>query len=99
MIRRRRPHYIPGWGDDKDRQAIRSASLCQFGEDMTDEVVNEIRHRQMRTGSPGRPGQPWPDADLKVWCRLARERGNHELAARLEVAIRARRRDRGPVAG
>jgi len=94
MIRRSRPPYIPAWGDDKHRQAIRSASLCQFGEDLTDQVLHEIRHRQRRTGSPDRPNQPWTDADLKVWRRLARERDNHELLARLQVAIKARERER-----
>jgi len=44
MIRGRTP-YIPAWGDDKHRQAIRSASLGQFGEDLTDQLLNEIRHR------------------------------------------------------
>jgi hypothetical protein len=98
MIRRHRPPYIPAWGDEKQQQAIRSASLCQFGEDLTDQILNEIRNRQQRTGSPGRPAQPWPDADLKVWRRVARERGNVELEACLEDAIRARRRWHGPAA-
>ena len=97
MIRRRRPAYIPAWGDLKHRQASGSASLCEFSEDLTDQVLNEIRHRQQRTGSPGRPGQSWLDADLKVWHRLARARGNHELVARLEVAIKARQHARRPI--
>ena len=98
MIRRHWP-YIPAWGDEKQRQAIRSASVCQFGEDLTDQILNEIRNRQRRTGSPGRPAQPWPDADLKVWRRVARQRGNLELAARLEDAFKARQRSQGPAAG
>jgi hypothetical protein len=96
MIRRHRTPNIPAWGDEKQRQAIRSASLCQFGEDLTDQILNEIRNRQQRTGSTGRPAQPWLDADLKVLRRVARERGNVELEARLEDAIRARRRWQRP---
>jgi hypothetical protein len=95
MIRRRRPPYIPAWDDEKQRQAIRSASLCQCGEDLSREIRNEIRHRQQRRGGPGRPGRP--NADLEVRRRLARERGNVELEARLEEGIRARRRWQEPV--
>lgn len=85
MIRRRRPRYIPARGDEKHRQAIRSASLCQFGEDLTAPILNEVGHRAQRTASPDRSGQPWPIADLKVWRRL----GNLELEARMDAAVDA----------
>jgi hypothetical protein len=89
MIRRSRSPYIPAWGDEKHRQAVRSASLCQFGEDLTDPILNEVGHRSQRTARPDRPGQPWPIADLKVWLRFARLRGNLELEARMAAAVAA----------
>jgi hypothetical protein len=90
MIRRRRPNY-PQWDDERRQQAIASASLCWFGEDLGGEILNEMRHRQRRTGNPGRPPQPWPDADIKVWQRWAEARGNQELLAHLKGVERAHR--------
>jgi len=87
-----RTRYYPQYGDVKHRQAIRSASLHQFDHDLTEEILHETTNRQQRTGSPNRPPQPWLEAESKVWRRLARERGNRQLAADLEAAIRARRR-------
>jgi len=87
-----RTPYYPQWGDAKHRQSIASASVFQLGEDRTEEILCEIRNRQQRTGSPGRPGQPWADAELKVWRRFARATGNRQLSADLEERVRDLRR-------
>lgn len=89
LVRRIRSYY-PAWGDEKYRQGVRSASMLWFGVDLTDQIVNETRHRQQRTGSPNRPVQPWPDAEPKVWRRIAREHGNQDLLAHLDAVAHAR---------
>ena len=81
-------------GDAKHREAIRSASFHQFGQDLTNEILKETWNRQQRTGSPGRPAQAWVEAEFKVWRRWAQERAKATLYADLEAAIRDRRRRR-----
>jgi hypothetical protein len=89
MIRRRHPPYYPAWGDEKHREAIRSASLCQFDVDLSDQILNEIRNRAQRTGSPRKGPQPWLIADIKVWREFARQRGHLELEDRMDAAVAA----------
>ena len=95
-----RPAYYPDWGDEKHVQATRSASRRVFGEDLTEQILNETRHRQQRTGSPDRGPQPYPDAEAKVWRDLARreEAAPGEVQA-LEQLVKARCRRRGPAGG
>lgn len=74
-----RPSYLPRFGDGKVLLAYTSASRGWFGEDQGEHVLNQVRHRHWRTGSPGWPGQPWLQADIKVWGGFAEQKGNLDL--------------------
>ncbi len=84
--------YLPRCGDHKHRLAIASAWRGWFGEDPSEEILDrflkEVGHRTLRSNSSKGP-QPYRDADLKVWGRIAAERGHRELLDHLIGVARA----------
>ncbi len=89
----RQPYY-PQWGDEKHRQALYSAARAWFDEErakpVADQVLSEAGHRARRDGSPNRPAQPYPDAEFKVWYRIARVHGQADLLEHLRGVKNAR---------
>jgi hypothetical protein len=93
-----RTPYYPAFGDPKHQQATASASRRVFGgRDLSSRILHETAHRAQRTGSSEAPPQPYPDAEAKVWLRIARVEGAEPTEVQaLQAAVARRYRDRRP---